>query len=143
MAGASMMMMPIMSGTGSLTVAITQRDRPIVAVAAFLALIGSIAIGAMMMISQRSGVKRQVREAGSATWTTSRPCGTPCATRSAGQRAEQTWRHPRTDELLDVARDPRAAGSAVSDTPTSSTSASAPGRSRSRQASRSTSTPAR
>src|ERR1700754_2814468 len=63
LAGAGMMMMPITSGTGSLTVAITQRDRPIVAVAAFLALIGSIAIGMMMMIGQRSGAKRQVREA--------------------------------------------------------------------------------
>jgi len=41
-AGASMLMMPIMGGAGSVTVAITQRNNPIVAVASFLALIGAI-----------------------------------------------------------------------------------------------------
>ena len=99
MAGASMMMMPIMSGTGSVTVAITQRDRPIVAAAC--ALIGSIAIGVAMMISQRSGTKRQVRESRSATSTTSRRCVTPSATRSAPSAPSRRG-PPPTDQLLDI-----------------------------------------
>ena len=107
MAGASMMMMPIMSGTGSLTVAITQRDRPIVAVAAFLALIGSIAIGAMMLISQRSGTKRAVRESRERYLDYVEGLRREVRGQIAGQRAEQAWRHPRTDELLDVVRDDR------------------------------------
>ncbi len=106
MAGASMMMMPIMSGTGSVTVAITQRDRPIVAVAAFLALIGSIAIGAMMMISQRSGTKRQVRESRERYLDYIEALRHAVRDQIAGQRAEQAWRHPRTDQLLDICQDP-------------------------------------
>jgi len=105
MAGASMMMMPIMSGTGSVTVAITQRDRPIVAVAAMLALIGSIAIGVVMMISQRSGTKRQVREGRERYLDYIEALRHTVRDQIADQRAEQSWRHPRTDELLDICRD--------------------------------------
>ncbi|HET9500091.1 MAG TPA: type VII secretion protein EccCa [Marmoricola sp.] len=105
MAGASMMMMPIMSGTGSVTVAITQRDRPIVAVAAFLALIGSIAIGVLMMISQRSGAKRQVREGRERYLDYVEALRHRVRHQIAGQRAEQAWRFPRPDELIDLARD--------------------------------------
>jgi len=105
MAGASMMMMPIMSGTGSLTVAITQQGRPIVAVAALLALVGSIAIGAMMMISQRSGSKRQVREGRERYLDYVEALRHTVRDQIAGQRAEQAWRYPRTDELLDICRD--------------------------------------
>ena len=61
-AGMTMLMMPIMSGTGSLTMALTQKDRPILVVAGFLVLIGSIAIGVVMIVSQRGGARRQMRE---------------------------------------------------------------------------------
>ncbi|MFI5429968.1 hypothetical protein [Aeromicrobium sp. UC242_57] len=105
MAGASMMMMPIMSGTGSVAVAITQRGRPIVAVAAMLALVGSIAIGALMMISQRSGTKRQVREGRERYLDYIEGLRHTVRDQIADQRAEQSWRHPRTDELLDISRD--------------------------------------
>lgn len=105
MAGASMMMMPIMSGTGSVTIAITQRGRPIVAVAALLALIGSIAIGVVMMISQRSGTKRQVREGRERYLDYIEALRHTARDQIASQRAEQAWRHPRTDELLDICRD--------------------------------------
>jgi S-DNA-T family DNA segregation ATPase FtsK/SpoIIIE len=106
LAGASMMMMPIMGGTGSVTIAITQRDRPIVAVAAFLALIGSIAIGVLMMISQRSGTKRQVRESRERYLDYIETLRHAVRDQIAGQRAEQAWRYPRSDELLDICRDP-------------------------------------
>lgn len=105
LAGASMMMMPIMGGTGSITVAITQQGRPIVAVAAFLALIGSIAIGVLMMISQRSGTKRQVRESRERYLDYIEALRHSVRHQIAGQRAEQAWRFPRTDELMDIARD--------------------------------------
>ena len=108
MAGASMMMMPIMSGTGSIAVAITQRNsNPIIPVASFLALIGSIAIGVMMMISQRSGTKRQVREGRERYLDYVEALRHSVRKQIAGQRAEQAWRYPRYDELLDVARNDR------------------------------------
>ncbi|MEX0428606.1 type VII secretion protein EccCa [Nocardioides sp. DS6] len=105
MAGASMMMMPIMSGTGSLTVAVTQRDKPIVAVAAFLALIGSIAIGVLMMISQRSGTKRQVREGRERYLDYIEALRHSVREQVAGQRAEQAWRYPLPAELVGLGRD--------------------------------------
>ncbi len=105
MAGLSMMMMPIMSGTGSITVAITQRDRPIVAVAAVLALIGSIAIGVVMLISQRSGTKRQLRESRERYLDYVEALRHTVRDQIAGQRAEQAWRFPRADQLLAIARD--------------------------------------
>ncbi len=105
MAGAGMMMMPIMGGTGSLTIAITQRDRPIIAVAAFLAMIGMIAIGALMMISQRSGPKRQLRESRERYLDYIEALRRDIRRQIADQRAEQAWRFPRNEELLDIARD--------------------------------------
>lgn len=105
LAGASMMMMPIMGGTGSITVAITQQGRPIVAVAAFLALIGSISIGVLMMISQRSGTKRQVRENRERYLDYIEALRHSVRHQIAGQRAEQAWRFPRHEELMDIARD--------------------------------------
>ncbi len=104
-AGASMMMMPIMGGTGSLTVAITQKDRPIVAVAAFLALIGAVAIGVIMMLSQRTGKKNQEREGRERYLDYIESLRHRVRERIAGQRAEQAWRHPRTSELLDICAD--------------------------------------
>lgn len=102
-----MMMMPIMSGTGSLTMALTQRGRPIMVVAAFLALIGSIAIGAMILISQRSGKKRQVRESRERYLDYIEAMRHTIRDQIAGQRSEQAWRHPHASELLDICHDGR------------------------------------
>lgn len=104
-AGAGMLMMPIMGGTGSMTIAITQKDRPIIAVAAFLALIGAVAIGALMVISQRSGAKRQVREGRERYLDYIESLRHTVRDQIAGQRAEQAWRHPRADQLWDIAGD--------------------------------------
>ena len=113
MAGASMMMMPIMSGTGSVTVAITQQGRPIVAVAALLALIGSIAIGVMMMISQRSGTKRQVREGRERYLDYIEALRHTARDQIASQRAEQAWRHPRPTSSSTSAATTPGGGSAA------------------------------
>ncbi|MGI8953699.1 MAG: hypothetical protein ACR2FL_03825 [Nocardioidaceae bacterium] len=62
MAGAGMIMMPVMSGVGSLSIAVTQRNNPVLVIAACLFLVGSIAVGIVMMVSQRTGSKRAERE---------------------------------------------------------------------------------
>ncbi len=105
MAGAGMLMMPIMGGTGSLSIALTQRDRPIMVVAAFLAMLGMIAIGSLMMISQRSGTKRQVRESRERYLDYIEALRRDIRQQIADQRAAQAWRFPRIEELLDIARD--------------------------------------
>lgn len=105
LASAGMLVMPLMGGAGSVTMAVTQRDRPIVAVAAFLALIGSIAVGALVVIAQRSGARRQVRESRERYLDYVEAMRLAVRDQIAEQRAEQAWRFPRADELLAVARD--------------------------------------
>lgn len=107
MAGAGMMMMPLMGGTGALTMALTQRGRPILVMAAFLMLLGSIAIGVLMFVSQRSGTKRQVRESRERYLDYIESLRHKVRSQIAAQRAEQAWRYPRTDQLLDIAVDDR------------------------------------
>ncbi|GAB4011928.1 type VII secretion protein EccCa [Nocardioides ultimimeridianus] len=103
-AGASMLMMPIMGGAGSVTVAITQRNNPIVAVASFLALLGAVSIGIVMMISQRSGQKNQEREGRERYLDYIESLRHRVREQIAQQRAQQAWCHPRADQLLDVVR---------------------------------------
>lgn len=105
LAGAAMMMMPLMAGTGSLTVAVTQRGNPILVVGAFLTLLASIAIGAVMLISQRSGTKRQVREGRERYLDYIEALREHVRRSIAEQRAEQSWRFPEPALLLGIATD--------------------------------------
>ncbi|KAA1419972.1 type VII secretion protein EccCa [Mumia zhuanghuii] len=104
-AGMTMLMMPIMSGTGSLTMALTQKDRPILVVAGFLVLIGSIAIGVVMIVSQRGGARRQMRESRERYLDYLEEMRFAVRERVATQRTEQAWRFPRPDQLVPVATD--------------------------------------
>lgn len=104
-AGMTMLMMPIMSGTGSLTMALTQKDRPILVVAGFLVLIGSIAIGVVMIVSQRGGARRQMRESRERYLDYLEEMRLAVRERVTAQRTEQAWRFPRPDELIGLAAD--------------------------------------
>ncbi|MDO9379925.1 MAG: type VII secretion protein EccCa [Nocardioidaceae bacterium] len=103
-AGAGMLMMPIMSGTGSLTVAVTQ-NRPILVVGGFLFLVGSIAVGVIMIASQRGGARRQMREARERYLDYVEELRHTVRDQVSAQRREQAWRHPRADQLVDVCQD--------------------------------------
>src|SRR5690625_3671995 len=61
----------------------------------------------MILISQRSGKKRQVRESRERYLYYIEAMRHTIRDQIATQRAEQSWRHPRTDELLDICRDER------------------------------------
>lgn len=104
-AGMGMLMMPIMSGTGSLTVAVTQKDKPILAVAGFLFLIGSITVGVLMIVSQRSGTKRAMREGRERYLDYIEQLRHTVRDQIAAQRAEQAWRQPRPEQFIDICRD--------------------------------------
>lgn len=103
--GLGMLMMPLMSGTGSVTIAISQRNNPIITVAAFLGLLGSIAIGVVMIVAQRSGTKRQTRDQRERYLDYIEAMRHAAREQIAEQRAEQAWRFPRTDQLLQIATD--------------------------------------
>ena len=103
-ASASMMIMPVVSGAGSLLVAITNPGRPLFAAAGLLFLIASVALGGIMIFSQKSGPRRMLRESRERYLDyvedlRRRLRGTVHAQKAAGQ-----WRHPVPNRLLDIAR---------------------------------------
>ncbi|MGH3358467.1 MAG: hypothetical protein ACRDO7_06660, partial [Nocardioidaceae bacterium] len=102
--GAGMILMPVMSGTASLSVALTN-DNPIMAVGGLLFLVGSIAIGALMIISQRSGQRRQERESRERYLDYIEQLRHSVRDTIATQRTGQATRHPALDSLIDIARD--------------------------------------
>lgn len=105
-AGMAMIMMPVMAGSGAVLVALTNQGRPLYAVGAFLVLIACIAFGVTMIIGQRSGPRRQLRQSREryldyVDETRQRVRGTIDAQRRYG-----LWCHPRPDALVDIARTP-------------------------------------
>lgn len=105
LAMAGMMLMPLAGGAGSVAMAVTQQGRPVYVVVAFFALVASIALGVIMIVSQRSGHKRQVREARERYLDYLEAMRNVVREQIAAQRAEQAWRFPRADQLLDVCLD--------------------------------------
>ncbi|HET8640939.1 MAG TPA: hypothetical protein VFM37_03320, partial [Pseudonocardiaceae bacterium] len=103
-ASASMMLMPVISGAGSLLIAVTNPGRPLFAAAGLLFLVASVVLGAFMLHSQRSGARRMLREAREryldyVEELRRRLRGTAAAQKAAGQ-----WRHPDPGQLLDLTR---------------------------------------
>ncbi len=103
-AGATMILMPIMSGAGSLTVSLTNRANPMVAVGGLIFLVGSITVGAIMIISQRSGPKRLLREGRERYLDYVEDLRHQLRETIAAQKQSAAWRHPFPGLLPDVAR---------------------------------------
>jgi S-DNA-T family DNA segregation ATPase FtsK/SpoIIIE len=103
-AGATMILMPIMSGVGSLIVAITNRGNKIAAIGGLLFLVGSITVGAIMIISQRSGPKRLLRESRERYLDYIEELRHALRETIAAQKDSAAWRHPALGMLPDLAR---------------------------------------
>ncbi|WP_222854270.1 type VII secretion protein EccCa [Fodinicola acaciae] len=103
---ASMVVMPIISGCGSLLVAVTNPDKPLFAVAGLLLLVGSVGVGAIMIIGQRTGPRRQKREARERYLDYIEDLRRDLRDTIDLQREDGAWRHPDPVRLLDVARIP-------------------------------------
>ena len=101
---AGMILMPVMAGTASLSVALTN-DNPIMAVGGLLFLVGSISVGAIMIIGQRSGQRRQMREARERYLDYIEQLRHSVRDTIATQRRGEAVRHPALDALIDIARD--------------------------------------
>ncbi|MBE1458133.1 S-DNA-T family DNA segregation ATPase FtsK/SpoIIIE [Nocardiopsis terrae] len=62
-AGSSaMIMMPIITGSGSLLMTITLGNRPLFAVIGAMVMMASVAVGIVMFVAQRNGPRRRIRE---------------------------------------------------------------------------------
>ncbi|MFC4868313.1 type VII secretion protein EccCa [Streptomonospora arabica] len=57
-----MIMMPIITGSGSLLMTITFGNRPLYAVAGVMIMLASVAVGVIMFISQHNGPRKRIRE---------------------------------------------------------------------------------
>jgi DNA segregation ATPase FtsK/SpoIIIE, S-DNA-T family len=100
----SMILMPVISGAGSLLIAVTNTGRPLFAAAGLLFLVASVGVGAVMLLGQRNAPRRTLREARERYLDyledlRRRLRGTVQAQRAAGR-----WRHPDPGRLLDVTR---------------------------------------
>ncbi len=102
--GLGMILMPVMAGTASLSMALTN-DNPIMAVGGLLFLVGSISVGAIMIIGQRSGQRRQTRESRERYLDYIEQLRHSVRDTIATQRTGQSIRHPSLSALIDIARD--------------------------------------
>lgn len=99
-----MMMMPMMMGTGALTGALTAGARKLQAIASLLIFVGAICFAVIMIISQRTGPKKQVREGRERYLDYIEQMRHTLRGRIAVQRRSEAWRHPLTEKLVDAAR---------------------------------------
>lgn len=102
---ASMIIMPIMAGSGGLLVALTNRN-PLMAAAGGLFLVAAVSVGVVMLIGQRTGPRRQLREARERYLDYLEELRRRLRRTVAAQQASASWRHPAPDRLPDLARIP-------------------------------------
>lgn len=102
---ASMVVMPVLGGGGGLLVAITNRN-PLMATAGALFLVAAVCLGVVLLIGQRSGPRRELREARERYLDYVEDLRHRLRRAAAAQRRDAAWRHPEPAQLLDLARDP-------------------------------------
>jgi S-DNA-T family DNA segregation ATPase FtsK/SpoIIIE len=102
--GAAMLILPLIGGSGSLMVAITNPNRPLFVAAGVLFLIASIAVGAVMLFSMRSGPRKLLRDKRERYLDYVEQLRHRLRATVAAQKADGRWRHPDPGRLLDLAR---------------------------------------
>jgi S-DNA-T family DNA segregation ATPase FtsK/SpoIIIE len=101
---AAMLILPLIGGSGSLMVAITNPNRPLFVAAGVLFLIASVAVGALMLFSMRSGPRKSLREKRERYLDYVEQLRHRLRGTVAAQKADGRWRHPDPGRLLDLAR---------------------------------------
>lgn len=102
--GAGMLLMPAVAGAGSLSVALSNPDNPIYVITGGLFMVGMITVGLIMIISQRTGPKKQLREARERYLDYVEQMRHTVRDLISRQRDNAAWRHPGPAQLLDVVR---------------------------------------
>ncbi len=102
----AMLVMPLVSGSGSLLITLTNQDRPLFAAAGLLFMVVSVGLGIVLFVGTRSSARRKQR-ANRERYLDYLE-GMRRSAREAGalQRDRAALRHPAPDELLDIARLP-------------------------------------
>ena len=102
----AMIAMPLVSGSGSLLITLTNQDRPLFAAAGLLFMVVSVGLGIVMFVGTRSSARRRQRTDRERYLDYLEGMRRTAREAAELQRARAARRHPDPDELLDIARLP-------------------------------------
>ncbi|WP_026120509.1 type VII secretion protein EccCa [Nocardiopsis potens] len=101
-----MIIMPVISGSGSLLMAITMGNRPLYAAAAVLVMVASVVIGIVMFTAQHNGPRKRIREQRERYLDYLDQLRETVREVAATQRAGAAFRHPAPELLTETVRLP-------------------------------------
>ncbi|WP_344109216.1 type VII secretion protein EccCa [Nocardiopsis rhodophaea] len=101
-----MMIMPVISGSGSLLMAVTMGNRPLYAAGAMLVMLASVAVGVTMFLAQHNGPRKRIREQRERYLDYLDQLRETVRDVAATQRRGSAFRHPAPDLLTEPARLP-------------------------------------
>lgn len=101
-----MLVMPLVSGSGSLLITLTNQDRPLFAAAGLLFMVVSVGLGIVLFVGTRSSARRRQRSDRERYLDYLEGMRRAAREAAADQRARAALRHPRPDNLLDLVRLP-------------------------------------
>lgn len=99
-----MIIMPIITGSGSLLMSITMGHRPLMAVAGVMIMIASVIIGVIMFVSQYNGPRKRIREQRERYVDYLDQLREIVRDVASTQRADNAFRHPVPELLMEPAR---------------------------------------
>ncbi|ASU86220.1 type VII secretion protein EccC [Nocardiopsis gilva YIM 90087] len=102
----AMMLMPVISGSGSLLMAVTMGNRPLYAAGAMLVMVASVAVGVTMFLAQRNGPRRRILDQRERYLDYLDRLRATVREVTAAQRTSAAFRHPAPSLLPDLARLP-------------------------------------
>ncbi|WP_017615550.1 type VII secretion protein EccCa [Nocardiopsis salina] len=100
----AMIIMPIITGSGSLLMSITMGHRPIMAVAGVMIMIASVIVGIVMFVAQHNGPRKRIREQRERYIDYLDQLREIVREVTSTQRADHAFRHPPPHLLLEPAR---------------------------------------
>jgi S-DNA-T family DNA segregation ATPase FtsK/SpoIIIE len=101
-----MIVMPLVSGSGSLLITLTNQDRPLFAAAGLLFMVVSVGLGIVLFVGTRSSARRKQRTDRERYLDYLEGMRRTAREAAALQRTRSAGRHPDPAELLDIARLP-------------------------------------
>ena len=100
----TMILMPMMSGASSLIVSLSMRGNPLVQIGSLIVLVGSVMVGVVMIVAQRTGPKKLLREGRERYLDYIEELRHSLRATIAAQKKSSGWRHPAPGYLPDLAR---------------------------------------
>nr|WP_267880664.1 type VII secretion protein EccCa [Nocardiopsis alba] len=100
----AMIIMPIITGSGSLLMSITMGHRPLMAVAGVMIMVASVIVGIIMFVSQYNGPRKRIREQRERYVDYLDQLREIIREVASTQRADNAFRHPRPELLTEPSR---------------------------------------